>query len=241
LLALAPVAAGVGWWLNREATPDAAVALSPVPTSAPATTLVAFTPPVGERTTAARCWMVVIDESSSMATADSAGTRADAVRAAADFLGAYGVDGDRIGATWFSDAADVLAPARPDRAALAPSGRVVLGGGTQIATALEQSFAAMATACGDAKQVVVLVSDGAASSQSDFAATAAILAGAPDVDVHLIAMNENGAFEAARPFWSDATLGLDSTQTIDDFGRDQVAAAVAQVLSFETGQQVSAT
>ena len=110
MLALVPLAAGAGWWLNRERAPDAAVALAPSPTSASTTTLVGFTSPIGERTTGARCWMVVIDESSSMATADAMGTRADAVRAAADFLGAYGVDGDRIGATWFSDDAEVLAP-----------------------------------------------------------------------------------------------------------------------------------
>ncbi len=66
----------------------------------------------GERTTGARCWMVVIDESSSMSSADSLGTRADAVRATAEFLAAYGVAADRIGVTWFADDAEVT-PAVP--------------------------------------------------------------------------------------------------------------------------------
>ncbi len=51
----------------------------------------------------ARCWMVVIDESASMSTADEPGTRADAVRAAGEFLAAYGLQDDRIGVTWFAD------------------------------------------------------------------------------------------------------------------------------------------
>ena len=63
----------------------------------------------------------------------------------------------------------------------------------------------------------------------------------PDVTVHLIAMNDNGAFESSRAFWEDPALGVASIRTITSFGRDEVARAVAAILSIETGQQVTAT
>ena len=52
-------------------------------------------------------------------------------------------------------------------------------------------------------------------------------------------MNGGGAFEPSRPFWEDPRLGLASIRTIDTFGRDEVATAVAAILAMETGQQVT--
>ena len=125
-----------------------------------------FQAPTGERTTGARCWMVVIDESSSMSSADSLGTRADAVRATAEFLAAYGLDGDRIGETWFADYAEVHRR-RADRRDFAPSGATHdVGSGTEISAGPRRD---LRLDDGELRRqpqpVLVLVSDGQASSQ----------------------------------------------------------------------------
>jgi hypothetical protein len=238
LLLLVPVVAWAGLRLLDDDSPTQAAA--PTTTGAPVSTLVSFQEPTGERNTAARCWMVVIDESSSMSSADSLGTRADAVRATAEFLAAYGLDGDRIGETWFADGADVT-PAAPT-GQFAPS--VVkhdVGSGTELTNALTATVDSMASSCAGVQPVLVLVSDGQASSQPDFDGIATLLAGrGSDVSVHLIAMNENAAFESARSFWEDPALGLRSITTVTGFGSDEIAAAVAGILSTETGQQVVA-
>jgi Mg-chelatase subunit ChlD len=215
-------------------------AAAPTATGAPVSTLVSFQEPTGERSTGARCWMVVIDESSSMSSADSLGTRADAVRATAEFLAAYGLDGDRIGETWFADDADVT-PAAPT-GQFAPSvAKHDVGSGTELTNALTAAVESMASSCAGAKPVLVLVSDGQASSQPDFDGIATLLTSrGGDVNVHLIAMNENAAFESARGFWEDPALGLRSITAVTGFGSTEVAAAVAGVLSTETGQQVVA-
>jgi Mg-chelatase subunit ChlD len=203
-------------------------------------TLVSFEAPVGERATGARCWMVVIDESSSMASADSLGTRADAVRATAEFLAAYGLDDDRIGETWFADDAAV-APAVPTADFVPSVAKHAVGSGTRIAAALQSTFDSMTQRCGGSQAVVVLVTDGQASSDPEFDEIKTFLTGAArDVHVHLVAMNGNQAFEPSRPFWEDAALGIDSITAIDSFGSDEVAAAVAGILTAETGQQVVA-
>ena len=88
----------------------------------PTSTLVSFATPAGERTTDARCWMVVIDESASMSTADEFGTRADAVRAASEFLAAYGLDGERIGVTWFAGRRLPKAPVNQPRGSVRIAG-----------------------------------------------------------------------------------------------------------------------
>ena len=93
---------------------------------------IAFDAPVGERITGARCLMVVVDESASMADADGTGARADAVAAAADFLAAHGLADDRIGVTWFADSADVEGPGarhRPRARRSAPADLTPLGTG----------------------------------------------------------------------------------------------------------------
>jgi hypothetical protein len=218
--------------------PDAAAALRP---TTPPTTLVGFAAPFGERTTGPLCWMVVVDESSSMATADTTGARADAVRAAARFIASHGLDEDRIGATWFADQAEVLPPGDPATVRIAPTGGVPLGSSTRMAAALRSALDAMASACGSARQVLVLVSDGAASGEDEFAGTKAVLAAAPAVDVYLIAMNGGSAFEPSRAFWADPALGVNSIRTIDTFGADEVAGAMAAVLSIATGQEVVAS
>ncbi|MGH9136552.1 MAG: VWA domain-containing protein, partial [Acidimicrobiales bacterium] len=240
LVPLVPLAA---WGMLRLLDDPEPTAASPlpklVPAVAPSSTLVAFDTPSGERTTAARCWMVVIDESASMATSDQAGTRADAVRATAEFLAAYGLDDDRIGVTWFADTAAAVAPGAATAAAKTPVPPGGLGGGTNIADALMSAIGAMDQGCGSAQRVVVLVSDGQASTQMAFDATAAVIRGAaPDVSVHLIAMNGASAFEDVRAFWEDPALGIASIRTISTFGSDEVAAAVAEILTIETGQQV---
>ena len=90
--------------------------------------------------------------------------------------------------------------------------------------------------------MIVLVSDGQASSDAQFELTAEALKGAGSgLDVHLIAMNGNAAFESARAFWSDPALGLDSIETVTSFGRGEVASAMAEILTLETGQQVGAS
>ena len=53
-------------------------------------------------------------------------------------------------------------------------------------------------------------------------------------------MNDNQAFEPARAFWEAPALGVDSITTVDSFGSDEVAGAVARILATETGQQVVA-
>ena len=111
--------------------------------------------------------MVVIDESSSMSSADSLGTRADAVRATAEFLAAYGLDGDRIGETGSPTTPDVTAAVPTDR--FAPSvAKHDVGSGTELAEALNTTVDSMTASCDGAKPVIVLVSDGQASSQPDF-------------------------------------------------------------------------
>lgn len=238
LLLLVPIAAWVGLRLADDDSPTQAAA--PTTTGAPVSTLVSFQAPTGERSTAARCWMVAIDESSSMSSADSLGTRADAVRATAEFLAAHGLDGDRIGETWFADEAQVTpAVATADFAPSATKHDV--GSGTELASALNATFDSMTSNCADAQQVLVLVSDGQAASQPDFDAITTFLTGrGRDVNVHLIAMNENQAFESARAFWEDPAIGLDSITTVSGFTGDEIAAAVARILSVETGQQVVA-
>lgn len=249
-LLLVPVAAAGLYQLQRSRQPSAAMAAPPPPPGSPAptatvaattSTLVAFGAPAGERSTGPRCVMVVLDESTSMSTADAAGTRTDAVRAAADFLSAHGIDGDRIGVAWFADAAEVVDPAPPAQASAARPGAVYLGSGTQVAAALTRTLGSMQASCDGAQPVIVLVSDGQASGAREFDAIRETLAGAPALNVHLIAMNGGQAFEVARAFWEDPRLGIDSIATISDFGRDEVAAAMAGILSRETGQQVTAS
>lgn len=231
-LALVPLAA---WYLPKLWRDDPATQAAP-----PA---VGFGEPVGERLTSARCFMVVVDESSSMADADVSGSRADAVRAATDFLAAYGRSDDRIGTTWFADTAavDGPRPASTDATSKPASPTEALGSGTDIAGALRAAVEAMDARCANAKPVIVLVSDGQPSSADQFAATADVIASAGSgLDLHLIAMNGNDAFEGSRSFWEDLTLGVDSIETIVSFGRDEVAAAMAKILTLETGQQVAA-
>lgn len=234
LFALVPVAVA-GWWWQRDDVGEP-VEAAPTPTVPGA---VAFGAPTGERSTDARCFMIAIDESSSMASADQTGVRADAVRATSEFLAAYGVDGDRIGTTWFAETAATTDPGRPDAVVLgaAPS---TLGAGTRIAEGLLSAQAGLDRTCGDEQQVVVLVSDGEASGPGEFTAAADAITSATDVTTHLIAMNDNDAFESSRTFWEDPALGVASIQTITSFGRDEVARAVAAILSIETGQQVTA-
>jgi len=240
LAALVPLAVAGGLWALRDRSPRAAVAVAAPPAATPSG--VGFAAPDGVRTTGARCLMVMVDESSSMTSADAAGTRADAVTATARFLAAYGVDGDRVGATWFADAADVQAPVPAATAATLDAGPGRrLGSGTEIGPALDATYTALAAGCGSARGAVVLVSDGAASGVADFAAVGDAIAAHPDVAVHLVAMNGGGAFEASRSFWENASLGIASVQTIDSFGSDEVAGAVAAILSAETGQQVVAS
>jgi von Willebrand factor type A domain len=240
---LIPLAAIVAWGVTRLVDEPPATAAVPASSSAPAaptSTILAFSAPVGERTTAARCWMVVIDESASMATADEPGTRADAVRAAGEFLAAYGVEGDRIGVTWFADRPAAEEPREAALAERAPRPPGGLGSGTVISAGLTAAFEAMDRTCGSTARVVVLVTDGQATSPGEFDATAAALTGrGRGAALHLIAMNGGGSFELARAFWEDAALGLASIRTIDTFGPDEVAAAVAAILSAETGQQVA--
>jgi hypothetical protein len=240
---LLPVIAALGWWGATRLVDDdpatAAVATSTT-AGAPTSTLVAFADPVGERTTAARCWMVLIDESASMATSDQPGTRADAVRAAGEFLAAYGVDGDRIGVTWFADRPAAERPRAAAVSAAAPVAPRDLGSGTAISAAISAALDAMDAACGDTQRVVVLVSDGQATSDAEFAATTRAITGrGGDAAFHLIAMNGGDAFEAVRSFWEDPSLGVASIRVIDTFGSDEVAAAVAAILSAETGQEVT--
>ena len=228
---------GVVRLLDDDSPTEAA---GPTTSEAPVSTLVSFQAPTGERTTGARCWMVVIDESSSMSSADSLGTRADAVRATAEFLAAYGLDGDRIGETWFADDAAVTA-AVPTASFVPSVAKHDVGSGTELAEALNATFDSMTASCAGSKPVIVLVSDGQASSQPDFVGISTLLTGrGSDVNVHLIAMNENAAFESARPFWEDPANGLQSITTVTGFGSAEVAAAVAGILSAETGQQVVA-
>jgi hypothetical protein len=116
-----------------------------------------------------------------------------------------------------------------------------VGSGTELTNALTATVDSMMSSCAGAKPVLVVVSDGQASSQPDFDGISALLTGpARDVNVHLIAMNENQAFESARAFWEDPTNGLDSIAAVTGFGSDEIAAAVAGILSAETGQQVVA-
>jgi von Willebrand factor type A domain len=233
-----PLLAWLGWRLADDAEPSDA--LGPSTTETPVSTLVSFQSPIGERSTGARCWMVVIDESSSMSDADQLGTRADAVRATAEFLAAYGLDGDRIGVTWFADTADVTAAVPTDSFAASGTAPPV-GSGTLISSALDTANNTMKASCGEAQPVIVLVSDGLAPTDEEFAATAAFLTGAGrDVHVHLVAMNGNQAFEQARAFWEDPALGVDSITAVDSFGTDVVAGAIAAILTAETGQQVLA-
>lgn len=240
LLLAVPVAAWAGLRLADDSSPTEALSPSTA-ASAPGSTLVAFDAPVGSRITDARCWMVVIDESSSMATADEVGSRADAVRAAGEFLAAYGLAGDRIGVTWFADSADVTPPAVASGTPATRANSLSLGSGTDIANALNTTLDSMDTSCGAAQRVVVLVSDGQLSSDAEFRATADLITGAGrNVHLHLIAMNGNQAFEAPRPFWEDPALGIDSITTVSSLGSDEVAAAVAGILTLETGQQVAA-
>ena len=53
----------------RRAASDRAVTTTDMTATGPTSTFVSFATPAGERTTDARCWMVVIDESASMSTA----------------------------------------------------------------------------------------------------------------------------------------------------------------------------
>jgi Mg-chelatase subunit ChlD len=240
LLALVPVAAWATVRLTDDPAPTAALPASTTEAIPPTSTIVAFEAPTGERSTAARCWMVVIDESASMATADSTGTRADAVRATNEFLAVYGLDDDRIAVTWFADRADAGTPRPASASAAAPIPPIDLGGGTDIATALHAALDTVTRGCGTAEPVLILVSDGQANSQADFDATKALLAdAAPEVAVHLIAMNGGGAFEPVRSYWEDPALGLASIETIASFGSADVAGAVARILSLETGQQIT--
>lgn len=232
LALLAPLAAW-GGWRAYDARHVAAAERPERPAA-----LVSFNEPIGARTTAARCWMVAIDDSGSMATADSAGTRGDAVLATAEFLAAYGLPDDRLGVTWFASQAEVTDPAPADTATPPAAPTHQLGGGTNIAGALRTTFEAMDRACGDTARVAVLVSDGQASGSGEYDTIAGLLA-EHDVALHLVAMNEGGAFDSVRARWSEA-VPLRSVDPIDSFAGDDVAAAVAAILSIETGQQVTA-
>jgi hypothetical protein len=237
LLLLAPAAVWAGLRAADDGGPSEAQA--PPASAPPVSTLVAFQAPVGERTTGARCWMVVVDESSSMTEADSQGTRADAIRATAEFLTAYGVEGDRIGVTWFAERAEVT-PAVPSGEFVVGASRLDVGSGTRIASALRDTVDSMAGACGTAQRVVVLVTDGQETSDPSFTELTQVLTGSSrDVHVHLVAMNGNQAFEPVRAFWQDSALGIDSITTVSTFGSDEVAAAVAGILTAETGQRVA--
>jgi len=98
----------------------------------------------------------------------------------------------------------------------------------------------MEPSCGSAQRVIVLVSDGQAPDDAEFRAIGALITGAGrSVHLHLIAMNGGQAFEPARLFWEDSALGIDSITTVSSFGSDEVAAAVAGILTLETGQQVA--
>ena len=124
-----------------------------------------------------------------------------------------------------------------DGAPTAPGG---LGSGTIISDGLSAALGAMDRSCGDTQRVVVLVTDGQATSTTEFDATAATIIGRGEsTSFHLIAMNGGGAFEPVRSFWEDPALGLTSIRTISTFGRDEVAAAVAAILAVETGQVVT--
>lgn len=200
----------------------------------------AFGAPSGERTTGARCIVVAIDESTSMSSADRSGARADAVRATASFLATHGLDGDRLGTTWFAERASSTDPVPPQEAApLDPP--TTLGAGTSISAGLREAQRSLERGCGEATKVVVLVSDGEASGPGEFAAARNAVTSVDGVALHLIAMNEGGAFEPSRAFWEDPQLGLASIQTIDGFGRDEMAGAVAAILSMETGQAVTSS
>jgi von Willebrand factor type A domain len=235
LALLVPIAAIAAWRLVDDGGPSAAAEREP------ADGAIAFDAPIGDRITGPRCLMVVVDESSSMTEADATGARADAVQAAADFLQAYGLPEDRIGTTWFADDADVVGP---DPASTATAARAAestaLGSGTKIASALRSALAAMATGCGRAQPVLVLVSDGQASGPAQFELARDVIAGADGLDLHMIALDGNQAFDSVRSFWADPALGLDSIETISSFGRDEVAAAMAAILTLETGQRVEA-
>ncbi len=99
----------------------------------------------------------------------------------------------------------------------------------------------MTAGCGETQPVVVLVSDGQANSEAEFAAIRELLDGAGrGINVHLVAMNDNQSFEPARAFWADPALGIESITAVSGFGSDEVAAAVAGILSAETGQEVVA-
>src|SRR5690606_26436794 len=147
---------------------------------------VEFAAPTGDRSTGPRCSMVMIDESGSMSQADVAGTRPAAVRAASDFFADYGIDGDRIGVMWFADRNEVIDPAPPADLPMAATDE--LGGGTQLAGAVDAALATLQANCDGAAPVLVIVSGGAASSSTDYTAVATALESAPDVAVHLIAM-----------------------------------------------------
>lgn len=231
LVLLAPLAGWFGWRAYDDRRAEAAER-----PERPAA-LVSFNEPSGARATAARCWMVAIDDSGSMASADSAGTRGDAVVATAEFLAAYGLDDDQLGVTWFASQSEVTDPMPADTAAppAAPTG--ALGGGTNIAGALGATFEAMDRACGGTERVAVLVSDGQAAGSNEYATIAGLLDDHA-VALHLVAMNEDGAFEAVRGRWA-AEIPLRSVRTIDSFSGDDVAGAVAAILSLETGQEVT--
>lgn len=239
LAAVLPVAAWFGWQqFGDDDGPTAAASARPPTTAAPTgSEAVEFAAPTGDRSTGPRCSMVMIDESASMSQADAAGTRPAAVRAASDFFAAYGIDGDRIGVMWFADRTEVIDPAPP--AELPMAATADLGGGTQLAVAVDAALTSLAANCDGADPVLVIVSDGAASSSNDYTAMATALGNAPDVAVHLIAMNDNGAYSTAQPFWSEPSLGIVSIQPIDSFGSAEVGPAMANVLSTETGQTVT--
>ena len=237
-LALLALLAALGYGTVRLAS---AVGSSVSSNAAPP---LAFERPSGPRTTGPRCLMVLIDQSKSMADSDSQGMRADAVEAAAEFVAKYGLADDRIGVTWFADVPTVVTPLHTsiDDATRLGADPPDVGDSTQMTPALDETRQAMASHCDGAQPVILLVTDGAAGDALAFAEVADRLREFdPEVHVHLIAMNGDDAYASSRTFWEDPTNGLDSIREIDQFGRDEVADAVADVLMIETGQRITPT
>ena len=224
IVALLAVLVGLGWYsVHHHAE---AVEADSAPRS--------FAAPRGSRNTTARCFIVVIDESSSMAGSDPNHLRAGAINETVRFLRAYGLPGDELGGGWFADSTAFTDPSTVGSVTTDWSAPNV-GGGTNMVAAVVEAEQKLGQC--SAQPVLLLVTDGQAD---DMTAVGNLIRGlSADTRVHLVAMNIDGGYDSIAQAWEDPALGIDSIERIDEVRPLAVAQAIAHILELETGQQIA--
>lgn len=229
LLALLALLALVAW----RCAPREPATLGPVP------------PPTGQRTANVIDLCLAIDDSSSTGETDPANRRYQAARFLAGFLAQQSRPArpDRVCVVHFGgDAPEELAlPLTPvtDRAAIdAAIATPTDLGDTNFVAADERLAELLGSPLPGHHQVVITFTDGVPSSSGSsdsFDAISRSLDNLPRRSTHLIALDENGAFDSVRSEWE--SLGLGSIRELSGLQGNELEHAFAHIVVDELGMQ----